>query len=98
MVTEFQTIGGDPEIYLMIPPEAFPGEDGEIIYGIDNDVIYREIGSIVKEVAKETNVHVIDLYAVTENHPEYFGDGVHPNREGYAILAQAIYEQMVVKE
>ena len=37
---------------------------------------------------------MIDLYAVTEDHPEYFYDGVHPNQEGYAIVAQAIYEQL----
>lgn len=94
LVAELQEIASDPEIYIMMPPEAFPLENGEIIYGISNDVIHDEIGEIVKEVAAEMDVHVIDLYAVTENHPEYFCDGVHPNKEGYAVLAQAVYEEI----
>lgn len=94
LVAELREIASEPEIYIMVPPEAFPLKDGEIIYGISNDVIHNEIGTIIKEVAAEMNVHVIDLYAVTEEHPEYFCDGVHPNKEGYAILAQTVYEEL----
>lgn len=97
-VRELQDIESTPDIYIMSPPEAFPGEDGNVIYGIRNDIIHDEIGRIVREVAGETGVHMIDLYAVTEDHPEYFYDGVHPNKEGYAIMAQAIYEQLDKKE
>lgn len=97
-VRELQEIESAPDIYIMAPPEAFPREDGNIIHGIRNDIIHDEIGRIVREVAEETGVHIIDLYAVTEDHPEYFYDGVHPNQEGYAIVAQAIYEQLDKKE
>lgn len=93
-VKELQTIESHPDIYIMTPPEAFPLEDGKIIYGISNDIIHDEVGRIVREVAAETDVNVIDLYAVTENHPEYFYDGLHPNKEGYTVVAQAVYEQI----
>ncbi len=93
-VKELQAIESHPKIYIMAPPEAFPLEDGKIIYGISNDIIHDEVGRIVREVAAETDVSVIDLYAVTEDHPEYFADGVHPNKEGYAVVAQTIYEQL----
>ena len=66
----------------------------KIIYGISNDIIRDEIGRIEREVAVETEVNVIDLYAVTENHPEYFTDGLHPNKEGYAVVARTVYEQI----
>lgn len=94
LVEELQAIESHPKIYIMIPPEAFPRDDGEIIYGISNDIIRDEIGRIVREVAAETGVNVIDLYAVTENHPEYFTDGLHPNKEGYAVVARTVYEQI----
>ncbi|MCI5874380.1 MAG: GDSL-type esterase/lipase family protein [Roseburia sp.] len=94
LVEELQAIESHPKIYIMTPPEAFPWEDGEIIYGISNDIIHDEVGRIVREVATETGVNVIDLYAVTEDHPEYFADGLHPNKEGYSVVAQAIYEQI----
>lgn len=95
LVKELQTIESCPDIYIMTPPEVFPREDGEIIYGISNDIIHDEIGRIVREVAAETGVSVIDLYAVTENHPEYFTDGLHPNKEGYDMVARTVYEQIV---
>lgn len=94
LITELQQIESKPDIYMMVPPEAFPLKDGKIIYGICNDVIRDEIGRIIREVAAETGVKVIDLYRVTENHPEYFFDGVHPNKEGYTIVAKAIYQQI----
>lgn len=34
------------------------------------------------------------MYSVTEAHPEYFRDGVHPNKEGNTVLAQAVYENI----
>lgn len=94
LVEELKCIESNPDIYILAPPQAFPAADGKIIYGIENDVIRGEIGQIVREVAAQTGVNMIDLYAVTENHPEYFSDGLHPNKEGNAVIAQAIYEQI----
>ena len=95
LVEELQAIESEPDIYLMIPPEAFPYEDGVIVYGINNDIIHDEIRHIVRTVSEETGAGLIDLYAVTENHPEYFVDGVHPNEQGYEVLTKAVYEQIV---
>ena len=95
LVEELQAIESEPDIYLMIPPGAFPYEDGVIVYGINNDIIHDEIRHIVRTVSEETGAGLIDLYAVTENHPEYFVDGVHPNEQGYEVLAKAVYEQIV---
>ena len=78
----------------MIPPKAYPGDEGVIIYGIRDTIIRDEIGEIVRDVAEEKNTGLIDLYAVTENHPEYFKDGVHPNQQGYEVIAEEIYRQM----
>lgn len=92
LVEELQALESEPKIYLMAPPRAFPQENGQIAYDIDNDVIHNEIYGIVKEIAGQTDAGFIDLYAVTEGHPEYYLDGVHPNGEGYGVLAQTIYK------
>ena len=36
------------------------------------------------------NIVVIDLYSLTNNHPEWFSDGIHPNEEGNKIIANEI--------
>lgn len=94
LVKELQDMPCHPYVYLMAPPEAFPLEDGNIIYGIDNGVIQGEIRETVRAVAEETGAGFIDIYAVTENHPEYFKDGVHPNKEGYALLAETVADRI----
>lgn len=94
LVQELKEMECHPYIYLMAPPEAFPGANGSILYGIDNEVIHGQIREIVREVAEQTGVGMIDLYAVTEGHPEYFGDGVHPNAQGYALLAETIADRI----
>lgn len=94
LVEKLQEIKSHPKIYIATPPEAFAGEDGRVAYGIDNDVVEHEIRNIVGEVAEETGVNMIDIYSVTENHPEYFTDGVHPNKAGNEILAAAVCAEL----
>ena len=94
LVDELNGISSEPKIYLMIPPKAYPGEDGVIIHGIRDTIIRDEIREIVREIAEEKDTGLIDLYAVTEEHPEYFKDGVHPNSLGYEVIATEIYQQM----
>lgn len=94
LIEEFKNLSNRPGIYIAVPPEAFASENGKVAYGINNAVIRDEIRKCVYEVAKETGVNVIDMYSVTENHPEYFRDGVHPNKEGNAVLAQTVYENI----
>lgn len=45
-------------------------------------------------MAKTHNVPVIDLYRLTEKHPEYFEDGVHPNRPGNKVIAEYVFSQI----
>lgn len=98
LVDELLGGAGSPEIYLMIPPKAYPGDEGVIIYGIRDTIIRDEVGEIVRDVAKEKGIGLIDLYSVTEHHPEYFKDGVHPNQQGYEVIAEEIYRQIKLEK
>ena len=47
------------------------------------------------EMAKSNKgVKVIDLYKVLAPHPELLPDGVHPNGDGAALMAKAIYKRI----
>ena len=85
----------DTEIILMQPTRSFPMKNSrESVFGIRNDVIQGEICGIVAEVAEEAGCGLINLYSLTEDHPEWFTDGVHPNAEGNRQIADYIYEQI----
>lgn len=94
LVEELQNIESNPKLYIAIPPKAYPNEDGKTAYGIDDTVIGGEMQEIIQNVAVQTGTGLINLYEITENHPDYFTDGVHPNAAGNAVLAESVYESI----
>ena len=77
-------------VTVMKPPKAFPSKKtGVVPFDVQDDVLCT-IGGIIDETARELEVPVIDLYTFTQNHPEWFPDGIHPNAEGNKQIAQYI--------
>ena len=85
---------GDSEIILCTLPSAFFLEgqtEGETNHDIQ-PLIVEEIAEITREVAVERGYTLIDIHALTAQHPEWFEkDGVHPSNEGAAAIAQEVY-------
>lgn len=80
-------------LILMCPPFVCPADGEEAVnFDINGEVIRDEIIPIVKNCAAENGLLCIDLYALTDSHPEYFTDGVHPNSFGNRVIAKHIYE------
>lgn len=95
LVDFYKNLPGAPEVYLMAPPAAFVAAGRtEVVYDIRAEVVRDEIRPIVFRVGEQTGVPVIDLYAATENHPEWFSDGVHPTDEGNHRFAESIYHHI----
>lgn len=88
---------GDANIYLCTPATAFfmDGQtEGKANYDIQPAVV-EEIAQIVRKVAQEREYPLIDINDLTENHPEWFAsDGIHPDKDGAAAIAQAVYEAL----
>lgn len=88
LVDELRACPWPHKLVLMTPPRAFPQEKtGEIPFKIDNGPISGPIRSTVLETAEARGVPCVDLYDFTREHPEYFADGVHPNRLGNEKIA-----------
>lgn len=81
-------------VVVMTPPKAFKVKDSDAIkFDILNENIIKA-REIIFETAAEMDVDVVDLYELTENHPEWFPDGVHSNAEGNLHFAECIYEKI----
>lgn len=92
LVNELSAYPWPHKLILMTPPKAFPQEkSGEIPFKIDNSPISGPIRTMVLETAGKRDVSCVDLYAFTEGHPEYFADGVHPNRLGNEKIAEYLF-------
>ena len=80
---------GNPKVYIMIPPKLYLEDSGETNPN-EKNLIEGVIPTIKRVLERVRDVEVIDLYAVTENHPEWFDDGIHPNKEGNEAIANEI--------
>lgn len=91
------TSGGEaPTLIALLPPCVFPYGGEPQPFGIDkNNLVNGVIPAILAE-AEARGLPVIDLFALTEDHPEWFADGVHPNADGNAAIASYIYELLMV--
>ena len=90
-VARIQAFLSAPMIILAIPPAAF---GNPIAYEIDDDIIRKQIRPILIQYAKANRLQMIDLYQETKAHPEWFTDGVHPNREGNQRIAEIAYRKL----
>lgn len=86
----------DAAIFTMTPPCVYTIEGNDhVLNNISADVLDDTIAPYVMEISEEREIQVIDLHEYTRNHAEWFRDGVHPNDEGYEIVAAYIYENIV---
>lgn len=86
-IESYINMESNPKVYVMLPPRIYiDGSNGNC----NNETLVNEVIPLLKEVSSSLNVEVIDLYNVTDNHEDYFSDGLHPNFEGNKIIAKEI--------
>lgn len=89
LIDHFLQLPSKPKVYVCLPVPAYIDN-----FGINGTVIEKEICPLIKQVAKEANVPVIDLHTALSGHPEFFFDGIHPNTDGATLIAQTIYQYL----
>ncbi len=89
IISRFQSLDSKPQIYLVLPPPVYENN-----LNISRNDFSEVIIPLIKQVANDTSLPLIDLYTPMLNHPEYFVDGVHPNDEGTTVIAQTIYQKI----
>ena len=93
LVESYQNLPSHPQVYVMAPPPVFE-VGGKVKYHIEKDTIAKEIVPLVKQLAKETGVPCIDLYAIFEGKQQLFSDGCHPTAAGAKIIADTVRTQI----
>ncbi|MBQ8519787.1 MAG: hypothetical protein IJ456_00050 [Bacteroides sp.] len=82
-----------PQVYLCTPVPATA-----IRHNINEIIIVNEIIPVIKEVAEERKLHLIDLYEAMKPYPQHFPDNIHPNTEGAALMGRYICQTITGKE
>ncbi|MFT4546829.1 MAG: acyl-CoA thioesterase-1, partial [Verrucomicrobiales bacterium] len=59
-------------------------------WGIRDSVIKDELIPIIRDVAKQEDCAIIDLYQALDGKKEFFPDKVHPNKDGATVIAKTV--------
>ncbi len=94
-IQQYQNMESKPDVYVMIPPSIFLEEPDS--GDCSDEIVREELIPILKHISRETGASLIDLYSLTENHPEWYADGLHPTKEGNEAIAQEIYKAITIQ-
>lgn len=92
LIDSFQCLPSHPEIFVCIP---IPSTG--FAYDIRPEVIDSEICPLVRKVAEERGLHVIDLHKAFQPHLKTLEDFVHPNKDGAKVIAEEIAKVLQAK-
>jgi len=90
MIKELKALPSKPFIIICYPVPAYSSG-----WGINDTVIRYEILPKLKAIAHDNHVRLINLYKPMSNHPEWFPDGIHPNKEGSGEIAGVISKKLL---
>ena len=86
MVTHFKSLPTKPTIYLCLPAPVY-----QTRWGINDKTVKEGVIPVIRKVAKDEGLTVIDLYQALSGKPALFPDKIHPNAAGAKLMAQTIH-------
>ncbi len=86
-IASFKQLPSHPKIYVCTPFPIFLNK-----FNIRDSIVTNEMLPDLKIIIAKEKVKTIDLYHTFAGQSNLVFDGVHPNKEGAALLAKKIYE------
>lgn len=94
LIEQFEKLSSTQAVFMCTPCKVFNGGN----YGITDEVVSGGVIPVLKEVVKERNMELIDIYTVVSGHSECFQkDGVHPDADGAKLIAEEICRVLLGK-
>lgn len=90
----FAQLPSKPTVWICLPLPAFSHA-----YTIE-EINLVEIRAILRRVAAEKGLRIVDPTPAFAGHPKLFRDGIHPNQAGAELLAKTVFSalQLVAPE
>jgi lysophospholipase L1-like esterase len=85
MIDTLRTLQVKPRIFV-VQPLPIRG---------NNDATLVKANALIKEVAAERGVTVVDCYAPFKNQTQLYADGLHPNAAGADTMAHIVYRAIM---
>ena len=88
LISEFQKLSSNPEIWIVLPPPIFSDQGGKI----SPEYFKNTLIPLIEQVASQTDLPTIDVFSALADHSDSFPDGLHPNNAGAELIADEIYK------
>ncbi len=86
MVAHFKKLPSKPTLYLCLPVPVY-----QTRWGINEKTVKDGVIPVIRKVAKDEGLTVIDLHSALSGKPALFPDKIHPNADGAKLMAQTIH-------
>lgn len=83
----FLGLASHPQVLLVIPPPIYANTAG-----LSDTNLVQGVIPLIRQVATTLGLPLVDAYTPLSGQPGLFPDGIHPNAQGAAILANTIYQ------
>jgi acyl-CoA thioesterase I len=84
-INSFRQLTGNHKIYICTPIPVFREE-----WGISQGIVTDEMIPMIRKIAQTQKVKLIDLYTAMLDREELAPDGIHPNADGAAVIAEEV--------
>ena len=92
LVDSYLVLASHPKVVLVAPIRIFRVIRVPVI-ALNPDVLEEGIRPAIHAMAEEKGLQLVDLYDLFDS-PRYCRDGIHPQRRGARMLAEAIHENV----
>ncbi len=89
LIEAYQNLSSQPRVTLILPLPAF-----REAWGIRPSVIEGEILPLLKDLAAQKNLRLIDTSTPFGGREDLSSDGIHPNKEGAHLLAELVAQTL----
>ena len=89
LLAAFQQLKSTPKIFMCQVVPVFPEA-----WGISDTVVRTEVNPLIKKIASDSKIPLIDLYTPFIGKAALFPDKVHPSAEGSGEMAKVVYKQI----
>ena len=91
MINIYRNLPSHPRIYINTLLSVYgPGS-----YDITDPIVTGQLCPIIKQIAFDEHLPIIDINAATKNMPQNFPDNVHPDIAGAKVVAQTIFNGLM---
>lgn len=91
LINQYRNLPSHPRIYLNTLLTVYSNGN----FGITDPIVTGQLCPIIRQIAADEKLSLIDVNAATKNMPQNFPDNVHPNLAGAKVVATTVFKGLM---